>query len=111
VGRRASARLAALAASLTFAFVAAANADCAADGRCGALPTKLRPPAHGSQRRVRSHVSGRIISPVLAPPPPPSPRPIERPTFTERPVLPGNTPVPAFLPNNLPPVFAPQPVH
>ena len=70
-------------------------------GRCN-IHRPGRVPVHGSGRVLSSApVSGRINDPA----------PLNRPTFTERPVLPGSTPLPAFLPNNAPPVFAPQPLH
>ncbi len=58
-----------------------------------------------------AHASGRVLSPVPTPAPQSTQNPLPRPDLTERPVQPGYAPLPAFLPNNAPPVFAPQPLH
>jgi hypothetical protein len=52
--------------------------------------------------------TGRMLVPVLPPPPAPARAPLPRPDYPPRPVLPGRTPLPEYLPNNEPPVFAPQ---
>ncbi|MDE3175221.1 MAG: hypothetical protein KGM15_03825 [Pseudomonadota bacterium] len=79
-----------------------------------ALLLALAPDAalsHGRHRRVvRAHGHGRVLSPVPSLGAPVRPRPQSLPDFTQRPVLPGQTPPPAYLLNNAPPVFAPQPM-
>ncbi len=63
---------------------------------------------HRAHRRVIG--SGRVLSPVLQPQPATQQAPLPVPDLPPRPVQPGNTPLPAYLPNNAPPVFAPQPI-
>jgi hypothetical protein len=62
-------------------------------------------------KMVAPRTSGRLLAPIPAPRPAATPAPPPRPDFPERPVQPGYPPPPPYLPNNLPPVFAPQPIR
>ena len=85
---------------LALSLAAPADAACRY-GHCGNLHHAGRARVYGSGRVLSSVPQGGRIA---------TPRPLNRPSLTERPVLPGQTPLPAFLPNNAPPVFAPQPI-
>jgi len=78
---------------------------------CAAPAKRPTPRRYAGNRRVRVRGEGRVLAPVLVPPTVPQQPPLPRPEFQPRPVQPGQTPVPAYLPNNLPPVFAPQPLN
>jgi hypothetical protein len=87
-----------LAVVLALSLAAPAEAACRY-GHCGRLHHAGR--VYGSGRVLSSVPQGGRIA---------TPRPLNRPSLTERPVPPGQTALPAFLPNNAPPVFAPQPI-
>jgi hypothetical protein len=78
---------------LALSLTAPAEAACRY-GHCGTLHHAGRVRVYGSGRVLSSVPQGGRIS---------SSPPLNTPTLTE-------TPLPAFLPNNAPPVFAPQPI-
>jgi hypothetical protein len=80
-----------------------------ADDACAApaKPANARPRVAGEQF-VPVRPTGRMLVPVPSAQPAPTRAPLPLPTFPPRPVLPGRIPPPEYLPNNEPPVFAPQ---
>jgi hypothetical protein len=98
-----SALIAAVAACLGLA--APADSVAACRGHCGRGAVRAHARAHIPER------SGRIITEIPAPRPNPTQAPLPRPDFPARQVPPGYMAPPPNQPNNLPPVFAPQPVY
>ena len=95
-----------LAALLALAVGAPGHAAGCRGPRCAAHSSAHPAPRHA----VSGRGYGRVVSPVPSIARQDRRRPLSRPDFTQRPVLPGQQPLPAYLPNNAPPVFAPQPL-